>query len=101
MTHDDYLGVKLVAVTPLSWTTKGVLNNPQPGDIFELEADDLAVPGVDPAFWLRVGNVVLYQEPTRATESHQDASKPRGGGRQPGRAAVSPAPPQDGEVGDD
>jgi hypothetical protein len=104
MTRDDYVGVKLVAVAPLSWTTQGVLNAPRPGDIFELEAEDLAVPGVDPAFWLATGNVVLYQEPTRAAESEQGESRPRGGSRGAPRVSARPGAavgPTGGEVTDD
>lgn len=70
-----WAGVKLVAVGPLKWTCRGELVAFEPGDIFELDERDLAVPGVDPDFWLKVGAVEIYHEPKAKSDAKSDAAK--------------------------
>ena len=68
-----WTGVKLVAVGPLKWTCRGELLAFDAGDIFSLDEKDLAVPGVDPDFWLKVGAVEVYVEPRPKAEAKKEA----------------------------
>lgn len=67
-----WVGVKLVAVGPLKWTVRGDLMAFEPGDIFSLDEKDLAVPGVDPEFWLKVGAADIYVEPKPKAEGNKE-----------------------------
>lgn len=70
-----WVGVKLVAVGSLKWTCNGVLVAFDEGDVFELDEDDLAVPGVDPAFWLKVGAAKRYVDPKPAKPEAKPETK--------------------------
>lgn len=69
-----WAGVKLLAVGTLKWTVRGELMAFEAGDIFSLDEKDLAVPGVDPDFWLKVGAVEVYVEPKPKVEAKKEAA---------------------------
>lgn len=63
------IGVPLLAVGYPLWCHSGQRFSFEPGDVFEVDADDVTLGLVDPDFWLRAGVVQL------ATPEHVQAAQ--------------------------